>query len=339
MKYVMIIPLRRCGSNAIRLRLDLHPDIFAPYPLHIHDFVPLVSRFGDLSVDENYLRLVIDVIGYFHTSPVRWPSFAPDPLRLFETLCQDNHRSIYRIVYEIYRQGATERGAQVIVDKSQDSVLEWREWIQAIPDILFLDIIRDPRAQIASMNNCVLHDFHTQLNLDTWLYRRALVDEIRSAYPEKIISVRYEDFVNDPTRFMHYVCGFIGIPYISSVMDVTVSDEARRMSIISPLWENNDSIPVRSSLQKYLDTLSFQDIQKIQTATDTYMTRYEYLVHDFDITTNASTDCHDIIEENAERKTKFLLWLRNNFPGDYWMRMCRWHYLETQTVNSFMEKK
>ncbi|MCI5207282.1 MAG: sulfotransferase, partial [Candidatus Electrothrix sp. ATG2] len=35
---VLMIPLRRCGSHALRLRLNLSPEFYAPYPLHIVDF-------------------------------------------------------------------------------------------------------------------------------------------------------------------------------------------------------------------------------------------------------------------------------------------------------------
>ena len=44
---VMMISLRRCGSHAPRLRLNMSPDFYSPYPLHILDLIPLVPLYGD----------------------------------------------------------------------------------------------------------------------------------------------------------------------------------------------------------------------------------------------------------------------------------------------------
>ncbi len=43
---VLLIPLRRCGSHALRLRLNFSPEFYSPYPLHIADFMPLVGNDG-----------------------------------------------------------------------------------------------------------------------------------------------------------------------------------------------------------------------------------------------------------------------------------------------------
>ena len=48
---VMMIPLRRCGSHALRLRLNLSPQFYSPYPLHLVDMMPLLPLYGDLRDD------------------------------------------------------------------------------------------------------------------------------------------------------------------------------------------------------------------------------------------------------------------------------------------------
>jgi hypothetical protein len=221
---------------------------------------------------------------------------------------------------------------RVILDKSQDSVIEWREWIEAVPDILFLDMIRDPRAQIASMNRCVLHDFHTRLNLDTWLSRRDIVEEIRAVYPEKILTIRYEDFVHEPEIFFRAVCGFIDIPFLPSILEITASEEARHMSSTSPLWENNDSIPLEFPLHKYLCYLSCTDVRMIEEAAASHLSRHNYnfdYKKDKDSSSFSSSALKSYDAINQQRRTQFLEWLREHFPGDYWIRMCRWRYLES----------
>jgi len=51
-------PIRRCGSHALRLRLNLSPDFYSPYPMHIVDFMPLVELYGNLQNDEAYFQSI-----------------------------------------------------------------------------------------------------------------------------------------------------------------------------------------------------------------------------------------------------------------------------------------
>ena len=77
---VLMIPLRRCGSHALRLRLNKNPEFYAPYPLHIVDFMPLLELYGDLANDNNYFQLITDVIGLQAGLMVKWQDIALDPI-------------------------------------------------------------------------------------------------------------------------------------------------------------------------------------------------------------------------------------------------------------------
>src|SRR5512147_765886 len=91
---VLMIPLRRCGSHALRLRLNANPEFFyAPYPLHIVDFMPLVELYGDLRDDRAYFQMVVDVIGLQAVSMVKWPDVVFDPVDVFEAI-KDEPRSV-----------------------------------------------------------------------------------------------------------------------------------------------------------------------------------------------------------------------------------------------------
>ncbi|MGH8717070.1 MAG: sulfotransferase, partial [Burkholderiales bacterium] len=83
---VLMIPLRRCGSHALRLRLNFNPHFYSPYPLHIVDFMPLVPLYGDLSDDSAYFRMVVDVVGLQAASPVKWVDMVFDPTQVFEAI-------------------------------------------------------------------------------------------------------------------------------------------------------------------------------------------------------------------------------------------------------------
>jgi hypothetical protein len=110
-KPVLMIPLRRCGSHALRLRLNNSPEFYSPYPLHIIDFMPLLPKYGDLQNDENYFRLLVDVIGLQSVSMVKWKDIVFDPAELFETL-KNESRSVHRILWELLLRAGEQHQAR-----------------------------------------------------------------------------------------------------------------------------------------------------------------------------------------------------------------------------------
>jgi len=86
---VLMIPLRRCGSHALRLRLNFSPQFYSPYPLHIVDFMPIVPLYGDLANDKAYFRLVVDVVGLQAASMVKWSDVVFDPVDIFDSICRE----------------------------------------------------------------------------------------------------------------------------------------------------------------------------------------------------------------------------------------------------------
>src|SRR4051812_25108655 len=91
---ILMMPLRRCGSHALRLRLNFSLDIYSPYPLHIVDVIPLLHLYGDLNNNENYFQLVVDLAGLQAASLVKWADVVIDPVSIFENI-KDRPRSVH----------------------------------------------------------------------------------------------------------------------------------------------------------------------------------------------------------------------------------------------------
>lgn len=66
---------------------------------------------------------------------------------------------MHRIVRELLFQAGAKRGVRVVMDKSPDSVQNTGELMSLFDDLLFLNVVRDPRAQVSSMNKAIIHDF------------------------------------------------------------------------------------------------------------------------------------------------------------------------------------
>lgn len=272
---LLMVPLRRCGSHALRLRLNLNPDFYAPYPLHIVDFMPLVPLYGDLADDRVYFQLITDVIGLETASMVKWPDVVFDPGEIFEAL-QSRPRSVHSIVWELLFRAGEQRGAKVVMDKSLDSIHYADELMALFPDMLFLNVLRDPRAQVASMNRAVIHDFDTALNAMTWVRAYDAGQALAQQYPDRVLTIRYEDFLADQEATLKKICGFVGIEFLPQMLDVSFSQEAQRISKMSDLWEANAFPPIAANVDKFKSQLSVEDIELIETLTQDHMRKYGY---------------------------------------------------------------
>ncbi|MDJ0707522.1 MAG: sulfotransferase [Leptolyngbyaceae cyanobacterium MO_188.B28] len=319
-------PIRRCGSHALRLRLNFSPDFYSPYPLHIVDFMPLLPFYGDLSNDFNYFQLVIDLVGLQNATMVKWENVALDPVAVFNRI-QDKPRNIHVIAWEMLFLAGQRHNAKVVMDKSLDNVHYAEELISLFDDILFLNVVRDPRAQISSINRAIIHDFDILLNTLTWRKAHDIGRALAQKYPDRVLTIRYEDFIDSQEAVLRKICQFFDIPFLGAMLDVSLSNEAKDLSVLSALWESNTSAPIPANVDKFKKMLSLEDIQLIETLTAEHMDYYGY-----ERMTKDSTIITDSMVETAKQKSqsnKRKAWqdLKRKNPLDYQLRKFRADYL------------
>jgi hypothetical protein len=323
---VLMIPVRRCGSHALRLRLNFNPQFYSPYPLHIVDFMPLVPLYGDLTDDDAYFRMVVDVVGLQAASMVKWPDVVFDPVELFESI-QGESRSVHRIVWEMLLRAGERNKAAVVMDKSLDSVHYADELMRLFPDMRFLNVVRDPRAQVASMNKAIIHEFDTLLNARIWAEAHRSACSLLARYPERVLTIRYEDFLSDQEQTLMKVCNFFDIDFLPHMLDVTRSAEANRIAKLSALWVSNCFSPIVANADKFKKQLSMDDIEIIETMTQEYMRFYGY-----EMMTDARATMDDNVLRTAHARSgigREIAWRElqaTNFR-DYTLRRYRADYL------------
>ena len=272
---LLMVPLRRCGSHALRLRLNFSEGFYSPYPLHIVDFMPLVPLYGDLAEDRNYFQLVVDIVGLQAASMVKWPNVAFDPGEIFDAI-KDEKRSVHRVVWELLLRSGERHQARVVMDKSLDSIHYAADMMDLFPDMLFLNVVRDPRAQVASMNRAIIHDFDSTLNAMTWVAAHDAGQRLVQAHPDRVLTIRYEDFLADQERVLRGICDFIGLEFLPQMLDVASSPEARQMSKMSDLWSSNCFAPIPANRDKFKSQLSAAEIEIIETVAQEHMRTYGY---------------------------------------------------------------
>ena len=323
---VMMIPLRRCGSHALRLRLNMAPQFYSPYPLHIVDFMPLLPQYGDLRDDRHYFRLVTDLCGLQAVSMVKWPQIAFDPVEIFEAI-RHQPRSIHRIHWELLLRAGEQHSASVTMDKSLDNVHYADELMTLFPDMLFVNVVRDPRAQVASMNRAIIHDFDSMLNAETWLAAHRAADHVLQRYPARVLTIRYEDFLSQQQATLEAVCSFLDIDFLPQMLDIGTSQEAKQISQLSALWSSNCFPPIVANIDKFRQQLSSDEIKVIETLTGDYMDRYGYTrLSAGDAKLSPELRAQAVAHSDAGRERAWRDLEQSNFR-DYVLRRSRAEYL------------
>ncbi|MBI3285923.1 MAG: sulfotransferase [Burkholderiales bacterium] len=323
---VLMIPLRRCGSHALRLRLNNSREFYSPYPLHIVDFMPLLPRYGDLADDQAYFRLVVDVIGLQAVSMVKWKEIVFDPVEIFEAL-RHQRRSVHRILWELLLRAGERQHARVVMDKSLDSVQYAEELLELFPDMLFLNVVRDPRAQVASMNRAIIHDYDSSLNAMAWLDAHRTARRLIALYPERVLTIRYEDFLANQEAVLKNICRFFGIAFVPEMLDVAHSNEAQKIAQLSALWESNCFPPILANKDKFKQQLSMEEIAVIETLCREYMQLYGYEMMSSADVLISSNSLLEAMETSAMAREQAWSALEENNYKDYILRRFRADYL------------
>lgn len=325
---VLMIPIRRCGSHALRLRLSASSDFYSPYPLHIIDFMPLAQLYGDLANDDVYFQMVIDLVGLQNAAPVKWKFVNLDPVFIFDSIKDLSVRSPHVISWQMLFQAGRQYGAKVVMDKSLDSISYACDLMNSFDKMLFLNVVRDPRAQISSMNRSIIYSFDTFFNAQAWVKAHDTAAQLANEFPERVLTIRYEDFLKAPEPVLRQICQFIGLEFSESMLDIGKSQEAKAISSLSSLWKNNASAPILSNIDKFRKELTSRDIATIETLARRHMERYGYepiTDEDIEITDediNESAARHEIGMNAAWTE------LRIKDPRDYLLRRFRSDYLD-----------
>lgn len=288
--------------------------------------MPLVKYYGELTDDTNYFRLITDYIGFANTSLVRWGDVDLDPVHIFN-LIKDEKRSIHTINWALLSSSAQHHGAKVSMCKSLDSVHYADEIMELFDDLLFLNVVRDPRDQISSINRAIIYNFDTLLNTRLWKEAYTKATELAHKYPERVLTIRFEDFIENQEEVLRKICNFIDIEFLEDMLDVSKSSEASDLTHRSALWQTNMSAPIKANVGKFRKTLSLEEIELIETICGDMMDRYGYeRITEGKAVITTDTEETAIADDDANKK---MAWndLKTEAPQDYIMRKFRSDYL------------
>ena len=188
----------RSGTTLVQNMLDSHPLILGgPEFLHLTKIIEL-RRVLHSSISKGWIDIICskdDVDGHLRS-----------------------------LVEQLFLPLADKNQAQFYSEKSPMNILAFPGLIELFPESRFIHVVRDPRAIVSSMQQ--VKDRAIQKGLNTPFFTRSVSASIAyvsdcfdagftasEKFPDKVLTVVFENLLKDPTEQTKRICDFIGIAW------------------------------------------------------------------------------------------------------------------------------
>ncbi len=188
----------RSGTTLLQNMLDSHPQVLGgPEFLHIPDIIELRRK--------------------LHFSIAReW----------IDIFCSredvDNH--LIATIKRLFLSLADKHQCEFYSEKTPENILAFSELLELFPDAHFIQVLRDPRAILSSMQQVKQRAISKGLNPPSFTANTSTsINYIKRCFnagikatqraPNKILTVSYEQLVADPENEAKKICSHLGIPW------------------------------------------------------------------------------------------------------------------------------
>jgi hypothetical protein len=203
----------RSGTTLLRVILDAHPELAIPGETRILvDGYRARARWGNLEDPENRRRVARWVV---ERKVCRHQRLTPDPDELVERMvaAPPTIGSVLSAGFQLYaeRHGKARWG-----DKRPSLVLNLDAVFAMFPDAQFVNIVRDPRAVVASIRRVGRQQRWSGRGLaagvDKWERSLRAADRWRRRLPAgQFHELRFEDLVADPAAVLERLVAFLDL--------------------------------------------------------------------------------------------------------------------------------
>ncbi len=278
---VFIVGANRSGTTLLRLILNAHSEMAIPDEINYFYSFRGASDYRrwwapDLTTDE-YAEFVDD---FLQTNRAVTPELDVERLREEILSGPPNLRRPYRLLLERWAQhyGKSRWG-----EKTPGNLYSAHLIMSMFPDARFIQLVRDPRAVVHSMQRVSF--FPDDVIFNALNLRKSLTDgqaHLETSVPaSQRMTVRYEDLVEDPVPLLRRLCTFAGLDFEPSMLAFH-EDAAQYMTgAASNSFNTTATHPIsQSRADAWTRQLSEEDVALIDVVTRDAMTTFGYTPRD-----------------------------------------------------------
>lgn len=217
--FFFILGRPRSGTTLLRTLLDVHPNITIPLEnsgmIHLHFKYRGIKHWDQLRLSE--LHADFRKLNFIEHWNLDWE-------HIESSLEQASHlklsfHEIIRVFYYHYQSEFIKEEILCLGDKSPLNSLYSKELFQLFPHAKFIHLVRDYRANLASMSKHDVFSPSSTVILMQWLKSANQINELARNNPQRFLQLRYEDLVVDPGAYYEEICNFLQVKYIPELLD------------------------------------------------------------------------------------------------------------------------
>jgi hypothetical protein len=304
---IFVVGYIHTGTSLLKTILKRNPDVW-PLAGETHFFQDLAvikREFADLSnpaTRRAYLIFLIKLAylgfkrGMWRREEWSLTDFGLNEAQLDELLAAtagiDTHEVLFARVGDWLAAAA---GKSRWIEKTPEHVYYLDAILRHIPDAKVIELVRDPRATLASrkvrqtvdewldtreVKKGVEVDRMTNYDpvLDSMMWKEAINAgrESRRARPRNILTVRYEDLVGDPITTVQKICQFTGLAYSDDLLEVGWVNAASQMPAAGTTAQLQKAGISTAAVEKWRQTLGADEIFLCQQLLRTEMRELGY---------------------------------------------------------------
>ena len=219
--FFFVIGRARSGTTLLRTMFDAHPNVIIPLesPLIMH----LNRKYGNIKSwnKSNLLLFYQDVLKIkdFNKWDIDREILKKKILSQSE---ETNFRELISLIYLQSKSLFLKEDIKLIGDKNPVYSISIKSIFRLYPDARYIHLQRDYRAHILSMINAGLYAKDIVALAYRWKYSAKLLAKLKLKYPDNFYSVKYEDLVCNPEKYMKQLCAFLDIDYHSDMINYHV---------------------------------------------------------------------------------------------------------------------
>lgn len=216
--FFFILGRPRSGTTLLRTLFDAHPNVqIPPECKFILDLYPKYGKKTNWSEKE--------LEGFYQDLIRQWRfniwTIDREKLKAGLMACagKTSYSMICKVVYHHYQSFYEKKEILWFGDKNPGYTIYTERLLKIFPDAKFIQILRDYRDNYVSVKDVDFELPVPSLVATKWKLFYKNVRRAAGKNPERYLTIRYEDLVDDPEKQMKPVCAFLGIDYRPEMLE------------------------------------------------------------------------------------------------------------------------
>lgn len=249
---VFVVGYMRSGTTLLHSILAAHPDVFSSaYETKYFEYFALFRHLypdpRDKAARASLMQTIADIILNGNIRPVRRaaPGYCPaepplPPAEIAALVAATQPDPAYGAIYrQVFDHLAARAGKRRWIEKTPQHTYFIDAIKAAMPDALFVEIVRDPRDVLASKKRykevvgtsrkfseeeraylAVQRVYDPFWDALAWRMAARAVRQAEARWRDSLFTVRYEGLVAAPEETLRAVCDFLALPFDAAMLDV-----------------------------------------------------------------------------------------------------------------------